>query len=140
METIYVTEKQAKNYKVVEHYPNELIKLVKVNGESKRMQIIPTDQVVKVRLMTEKERGWYLKYNPKNKEVVSIETDWMPKELLVGVEKGVYSPITDLSIKTGWIPANGNAGTRTLYFDKDKLDVVIDILKAHNYNNFDIKL
>ena len=134
MNTIYIKEEDFVGYNITKNFPNEVFKQVNINGESVLVHIIKNDIVITIKEVSESDKDWYLMQKITD-EVISVSCSWFPKELFAGVEKRVYSPFTELSKKTGWILSNANAGSNHEFFLKSKKQVIIDILKANNFDN-----
>ena len=134
MKTIYIKEKEFLGYNITKNFPNENFKEVNIGGETFLVHIIKPDIVVTIKDINQSEKDWYLMQKITD-EVISVSCSWFPKELFAGVEKRVYSSLTELSKKTGWILSNANAGSNHEFFLKSKKQVIIDILKANNFDN-----
>ena len=134
MKTVYIKEKDFSGYNITKNFPNENFKEVEKDGELFLFQIIKPDLVVTIREITQSEKDWYLLQKITD-EVISVSCSWFPKELFAGVEKGIYSPFTELSKKTGWILSNCNAGSNQEFFLKNKKQTIIDILESNNFDN-----
>ena len=100
MKTVYIKEKDFSGYNITKNFPNENFKEVEKDGELFLFQIIKPDLVVTIREITQSEKDWYLLQKITD-EVISVSCSWFPKELFAGVEKGIYSPFTELSKKNG---------------------------------------
>lgn len=134
-DTIYVTEKQAKEYAayVVEEYPNPYMKKCIKEGKTFMLNIIKEGFVVCAEKMTQQDKDWYLS-RPIGEDVYMLSCpDYFPTELIAGVNaKGLFSEDTSLSRKTGFL--NGcNMGGRSVTVRTSKLAECVKILEANHF-------
>jgi len=117
--------------KEVKDYPNPYVKDV----DGLRIKIIPANEKIVFRPMTEEEKKWY---SVKEEGVVYVGRmtvlGWFPTELVCGVMRvpGYYdrfSANSPLAKETGWIDTNDNFGSRSDAFKAGKVNQAIRRLK-----------
>ena len=122
--------------KVVISFPNELIK--EIGGVT--FQIVPHGLKCTVEKIAKESYPWYLRMDEESlalitkklfgysdTEVYRLSCDWFPKDLVAGVEHGMFSSFAKLSKKTGFLEF-GYAGSDSCFFIGSKVNEAIKIL------------
>lgn len=133
----YVTQTQFNRLAkgaLVKDYPNPVIK--DINGE--RYEIVNPDLIkVEIKELSETDALWYC--GKKEKEIVSICINgaFFPSDLFLGCVKSRYGDMYDYhsskAIKYGAVESNGNTGSSTRLFHKEKLPEILKVLKKNHF-------
>lgn len=127
--------------KAVRSFPNELIK--EIGGVT--FQIVPHGLKCTVEKVAKESYPWYLRideyglalvtkklFGYSDTEVYRLSCEWFPKELVAGVEHGMFSSFTKLSKKTGFLEF-GYAGSDSCFFIGSKVNEAIEMLRNKGF-------
>lgn len=112
---VYIKEVDFSEYargKKVVSYPNPFFKEV----DGVRVHIIATDLKCSMKLLSDEEKRWWCLFGEDvSKDIVKLECDWFPHEIVIGTTSGsnreVFSSVAELSKRTGYIESNGSIGS-----------------------------
>lgn len=139
---VYIKEQDFPGYsrgKKVVDYPNPYIKEV----DGIEVHIIAKDLKCETNVLTQEEKEWWcLRKSDLSRDIVQLECDWFPIELVVGTKDVFYcgkvrkalSVDSVLSKHTGYIEGNGSLGSRSILFDARFVNNAISILREHGYD------
>ena len=126
MLTVFCKENEVNKHRIIESFPNPQIKTcVNKEGIVYRLHIIYPEDKIQIKPLTEKESLYYC---GRKDNITMITLNWIPTELIVGVnENKRFSESTELSKKTGYLNSV-NTGSSSRCFLTSKVQNAIDIL------------
>lgn len=140
--TKYIKEVDFEEYargKKVANYRNPYIKEV----DGLEVHIIATDLKCSMRLLSEEEKRWWCRFGKDlSKDIVKLECDWFPHELVIGMKEVVIAgkvrkaltSDSKLSKHTGYIEGNDSLGSRCVLFDARFVNNAIGILRENGFD------
>lgn len=134
-QVVYLKKTQFDKIKAIETFPNPNIKVGIYNGQECRLIVAGT---VEIKRIVDKDlAAWYgVKMGV---YIGSCNLGHFPRELIAGINKGVFSEKHGVSLLTGWVNAQSYIGSANDIFKN--VQPVIDILKENNFEViYDTKL